>query len=136
MKKYIYIFNKDKVKKNQFLEPEISIHEDLNEVKERRINSIFVNRKFNPNIEVQKRTNVFSADFDEKFKPYKCSKCRFSFEFNQELIAHNESVHEGDKPFKCDICNWKFSNETGLFQHFCVDLRGGNVNGSAGSRSK
>ena len=49
-----YIFNKDKVKKNQFLEPEISIHEDLNEVNERRINSIFVNRKFNPNVEVQK----------------------------------------------------------------------------------
>ena len=33
------------------------------------------------------------------------------------MIAHNESVHEGQKPFLCDICDYIFSNKSNLLAH-------------------
>ena len=50
-------------------------------------------------------------------RPFSCDVCGQSFNRQEHVKRHMQSVHSGEKPFSCDTCGKRFARRDNLTQH-------------------
>ena len=99
--------NEETIKYFDPFDPQITIKEDWEKDE---------NKTFN---ESDKNSANWSDFYNDRYKPYKCTKCTKAFEFNKDLLLHIQQSHEDFRPFECEYCNHSFYQEVELFFHTC-----------------
>ena len=99
--------NEETIKYFDPFDPQITIKEDWEKDE---------NKAFNQS---DKDSANWSDFYNDRYKPYKCTKCTKAFEFNKDLLLHIQQSHEDFRPFECEYCNHSFYQEVELFFHTC-----------------